>query len=256
MFNFKKKEKNPIISFVAMMEGMTDVEEVLPKRSSFYLPSWWRSIPRFEEGSSKEMTVKSCPSFTDYFSQGFVLPAWADMELYYKKETKSWSGNIAHSTEHNNEYYLDNHPNSQFLDYVDASYMGKEAGVVLKAVSPWKVITRPGWSIMQLPMFYHFDQEFVAMPGIIDTDIEHAINLQMMLLNPEEDTTIYIKRGEPLALFIPFERSNSATKDDLEVRQATEADLKKVKASSYWATSKFAQKGAYRKAQIERDRNK
>lgn len=254
MFKFRKKQEEPIISFVATMEGMLEVEEILPKKQTSFLPYWWRSIPKYNANDGNKPTVKSCPSFTDYFSQGFVLPAWADMELYYKKENNAWSGKIATGNDHENQYFLENHPNSQFLDYVDASYMGKEAGVILKAVAPWRLITRPGWSVMQVPLFYHFDNQFAALPGIIDTDIEHEINLQMMLLNQDKDKTISIKRGQPLALFIPYKRSDLPTIDDLDIREMNDKDRKKLHAYYFWTTSKFPVSGAYRKRQIERDK--
>jgi hypothetical protein len=56
------------------------------------------------------------------------------------------------------------------------------------------------------------------MPGIIDTDVWHEINQQILYFGNGKE--IFIKKGTPLAHYLPFKRIEST----LEIREQTEKD--------------------------------
>lgn len=248
MFGFNKKEE-PVIKFVCTVPGLLDVEEVLPKKASSYIPEWWRSTPRkvsLNDGHEL-VSVKSCPSFTDYFSQGYILPAWSDFNLQYDAADDYWNADFANLKK---EYYdWGIHPNPQFLDHVTPMFQGKSPTMVFKGNSPWRILTKPGWSVMQVPLFYHFDNDLTALPGIIDTDIMHEVNIQMLYFG--EGKKINVKRGQPLVQYIPFKR------EDVEIEISYENDFFREKMNSQIAkiSTKFLGSGGYRLAQKERDKN-
>lgn len=251
MFGLNKKEE-PVISFVSNLTGLSEIKEAIPRKSSAFIPDWWRSVPR--EADSVEgsvSTIRKCPSFPDYFSQGFILPAWSDFELNYDKTNDSWNFKQAWSDMLDNSYHWNVHGHEQLLDHVSPSFYGKSPTMIFKGVSPWSIITRPGWSVLQLPLFYHFDTPLVTMPGVIDTDLTHEVNLQLMYFGDNE--TIKIKRGDPLVQYIPFKRDQS--KNLFNVRDATKSDKKKFKKQNTMLYTKFEGSGAYNKAQKERDAN-
>lgn len=250
MFNLKKKQEEPVISFLTRTEGMLETEDILPKPSKAFIPEWWAKMPRNDEKSGIT-TVKMCPSFPEYFSQGYILPAWADAELTYTAESDSWFTREAKSdgAEKNSQWTI--HPNSQLLSHVTPLFRGNKPTMVFKGESPWNIITKHGWSVLQVPLFYHFNNDIVAMPGVIDTDIEHELSLQMLYFG--DGKTIKIKRGQPLVQYIPFKRSERNI--SLDVREPNENDLKKINRQSYYISTKFEGTGAYRKMQKERDRN-
>ena len=238
---FKKKEE-PVISFVTYFAGLETIDEVRPQPSSKFIPKWWKDVPNHKGKYDQTATIKSCPSFPDYFSQGYIIPMWADTLIKYNANTGIWSMQCGKS----NEFAWDYHSNNQFIDYVNPSLFGKEAYTVLKAISPWKIITKPGWSVMQVPLYYHFENKFSVMPGIIHTDMHYDINQQVLFYNenPEEDLEIFIKRGDPFVQYVPFKREDVSS----DIRFMTKEDENKLKYMFLNLTTKFIGNGAYRSA--------
>lgn len=235
---FNKKNVLPEIHFISTVLGLENIEDIKPKQSKYFMPNWWSSVPNKYNNSQ---TVKQCPSFTDFFSQGYIIPAWQDIELKYDKNKKYYEYKTASIIFPN----VEKHDNDQFLNHVDAQVNGTSIDFIFKLDSPWKVITPKGYSILQIPLFYHFDNKFSALPGIIDSDILHDINIQITY--PAETPELFIKRGTPLAMLIPFKRE----KYKFEVRDQTDADIKKIKTSKINLDSRFI--ASYRRMQKQRD---
>jgi hypothetical protein len=247
MFGFNKKDEEPIISFVTNNGGLLSNKENMPIDASKLPPSWWKSIPakpKFDNGETA-LTVKMCPSFTDYFGQGFIVPAWMDSKLSYDVEKDYWHAEARDASDRS----WGIHGNSQFLDYVDFEYNKLKPTMIFKLETPWKIITKPGWSVLQVPLFYHFDNDLIALPGIIDTDIEHDLNIQFLYFGDKKQ--IDIRRGQPLVQYIPFKREEMS----YDVRESNDSDKKKFKAVHHWIFDKFPGTGAYRSMQRQRDKN-
>jgi hypothetical protein len=227
-----------IIKFVTSVHGLDQINECIPKPAKAYIPEWFKSIPAQIPG-----TVKQCPSFPDYFSMGYVVPMWMDTILKYDSINSEWK--VDQAAENLPRWSA--HGNNQFLDFVDPSFNGLPSQFVFKTACPWFIITPPGWSVLQLPLFYNFNKDYSVLPGIIDTDIHHEINQQVLYHGNGED--VMIKRGDPLALYIPFERK----KLDYSVGYSSEDDKKKISYSIMKRVTKFSLSGAYRKMQKDRD---
>jgi len=235
---FKKSDK---IQFISTVEGLESVEECLPKPAKHFIPKWFKDIPSYVPDVT---TVKNCPSFSDYFSQGYIVPMWCDIKLKYVQELENWSWESS-----SNKFSVDNHGNKQFLDYTKTNFNGIEGQFIFKAISPWKIITPSGWSVLQLPLFYHFNQEWSVLPGIIDTDIYHDTNQQILYHGNGKEITI--KCGDPFVLYIPFKRSN---KLKYKVRYQTQKDCKKFDKNILILFQSFRPNGVYRKMQRQRDK--
>lgn len=237
---FKKKQEEPVISFVTLTPGLETFDDIKPQPSSKFIPKWWKDIPNNKGSYEKLPNIKSCPSFPDYFSQGYIIPMWADTLIKYHADLKIWS--IKCGSENN--YPWEFHPDSQLIDYVTPSFLAKEASTVLKAISPWKIITKPGWSVAQVPLYYHFENKFSVMPGIIHTDMHYDINQQVLVYNenPEEDLEIFIKRGDPFVQYVPFKREEIT--HDVRFRNGNDYDLFNLMYTNL--STKFGGNGAYR----------
>ncbi len=227
------KKSKPLIEFISTVEGLETIQECLPRPTKGYVPDWFKAVPNLAH------TVKACPSFPDFFSQGFVLPMWMDSTIRYDSVEDRWFAD-------SNMPSWDAHKNDQFMDFVKPHMQGKPGNFVFKANCPWRLITPPGYSVLQLPLFYHFNQEFSILPGIIDTDIHSEINQQ--ILYHGEGNTISIPRGTPLAMYVPFKR----TKYDLEIRYQTEQDRKLFAGKGLDIATKGMGAGVYRRWQRER----
>jgi hypothetical protein len=216
------------------------IEDCLPKPAKHFIPEWFKDIP-----SNDNASVKFCPSFPDYFSQGYIVPMWCDTKLQYDKEEDAWSLSTS-----SNLFSLDAHGNKQFLNYKKANFNGVDGQFVFKANCPWRVVTPPGWSVLQLPLFYHFNQEWSILPGVIDTDVHHEINQQ--ILYHGNGKSIDLKSGSPFVLYVPFKRSN---KLKLNVRYQNEDDKKTNQLNKLKRVIKFPPTGYYRELQRLRDKD-
>ena len=131
----------------------------------------------------------------------------------------------------NGNFKFDSHLREQYQDYIPQEVRDYSTWVV-KAVSPWKLETPPGYSVLQLPMYYHYNMDFEVLPGVIDTDYHHEMNQQMMFFRPGKYT---IKRGTPLCMFIPFKRQEY----DLVCEEGTVEDEKKDFESFFMGSIKI-----------------
>jgi hypothetical protein len=230
--------KDNKITFISTYEGLESVDSLIPKPAKNFIPKWFKDIP-----PENENTVKNCPSFPDYFSQGYIIPMWSDVKLVSDGDNWNWNTPAKDNT-------WGVHTNNQFLDYAPASFNGVKAQFIFKANCPWRIITPPGWSVLQLPLFYHFNQEWSVMPGVIDTDIHSEIHQQVLYHG--DGKQIQINAGDPFALYIPFKRSNKLKSN---IRYQTEEDIKLFKRQSIGFKNIFAPNGWYRKLQRDRDKS-
>ena len=215
--NMIKKQK-PYIQFVSTVPGLSSIEECLPKPSIKFIPEWWKGmqhVPKYHHlDEAVAGNVKNCPSFMDYFSNGYILPMWADTILYYNEETKDWAWRSS-----DEKFTYSSHNGGQYLDHVNHSFLGEDSYFIFKAQCPWRIITKPGYSTYQLPLLYHFNKDFSVLPGIRDSDTYHQINPQIVIHSNKKE--IFIPRGTPLAQYIPFKRE----KEKINVRDAGEKDF-------------------------------
>lgn len=228
------------IEFVSTVKGLEEIEECRPKSAKNFIPQWFKNIP--PSPNQLFPTAKICPSFTDYFSLGYVLPMWTDFKLKCEGEKWSWDAS-------DKDFKMSSHPNEQFVKYTTPKFNGVDGQFVFKAVCPWRIITPKGWSVLQLPLFYDFNSEFSVLPGVIDTDIYTQANQQILYhANGKE---IEINRGTPLALYVPFERKSSFL--DIEIRSSTQEDTENFnKVDTIFKQSQ--EQGLYRKMQRQRDK--
>ena len=233
---FGKSDK---IQFIITVEGLETTEECLPRPAKYFIPEWFKNIPSKVEDLA---SVKYCPSFPDYFSQGYILPMWTDVKLKADKNNWNWETPTS-------KVIWDAHPNIQFLNYVDASFNGVKGQHVFKSECPWRIITPPGWSVLQLPLFYNFNQEWSVLPGVIDTDIHSIINQQVLYHGDGKE--VEIKMGDPFVLYIPFKRSNKLKH---KILYQTDEHKKSFNEQDIKFFQKFRPNGVYRNLQRKRDK--
>lgn len=185
------------VIFVAKHDGLELVPELKPYPSAKHMPSWYKKVPRIFKGQQPFEpggTVRRCPSYKDWFSNGYIVPNWCETILANNGINWRWTTSV-------DDFVWDFHDNTQFVDWIP-----KEAGVnaVYKAICPWDIITPPGWSILQLPVYYDYNTDWEVLPGVIHTDVHHEVNPQVALYGDKE--LINIKSGVPFFRIVPFER--------------------------------------------------
>lgn len=235
-----KKDSVPEVNFISRIQGLSLLEDCLPKPAHNYVPQWWKDAPTIKSekfwnnGFSGNMKV--CPSFSDYFTKGYIVPMWVDSYLKYDPETGEWGWTVS-----DNRFFWDRHPNSQYLDYVDHKFLNKSSFHIFKTQIPWNIITSKGYSLYQLPTFFHFNEDFSVVPGVRDTDVYHEMNIQILIHSDKKE--IFIPRGTPLAQYIPFKREKTA----YDVREANKKDLLKISAHELNMSTRFIPLKSYLK---------
>jgi hypothetical protein len=228
-------KEQPLITFVSTLPGLTQIEECNPKPMNKYIPDWWKKTP-VKKGytgtkDSYEGNIKTCPSFVDFFSKGYVIPMWADVLLSFDKSTDRWEYRTR-----SNQTQWGALGKEETIGAMPYKLLGSTPSFAFKAYSPWKIITKPGYSCMLLPLFFHFNADFSVIPGIVDTDTHHSLHPDV--LYHTDKTEIIIERGTPLMHVIPFERENPS----FAVQELEDIDVnvfKKINEHSARMETKF-----------------
>lgn len=195
------KNKDTDLTFISKIPGLTALEECLPKPTSKFVPAWWKDLKIDESVQSAYNlytgNIKHCPSFTDLFSSGYVVPMWMDIYIGYDKNTGK-SG-VQSNGLTNVGYHAD-----ASKDLANYKFLGNDTSAIFKMYSPWSVITKPNVSVMVLPLFFHMNPDFSVIPGMVDTDFINHISPDLAYHSKEKE--IFIERGTPLFQIIPLQK--------------------------------------------------
>ena len=203
VFSIFKKEEKPKITWWSVIDGLEKVVPILPAKE--VIPEWWKVVERYvDDNIENKGTVKNCPSFPEFITQGYVVPLWCDLHLNIQHDKFEWKTP-------EKMFSFSSHSDIQFRDFVP-QHIRDNSSMVLKPNCPWRVKTSPGYSVWQMPMYYHYSPVFEVLPGIIWSDIHHEVNQQMLMKKYGQFT---LKRGTPLAVYIPFKRE----KYDFEIKK-------------------------------------
>ena len=195
IFTFWKQREKPKMQWWSVIEDLEKVVPVVPAKE--YIPDWWKRVERMTSGKFQDKgTVKNCPSFPEYITQGFVVPLWCDLHINIEHGKFEW-------VSPDKAFNFTSHGDIQFRDFLP-KHVKDNTSMVLKPACPWRLKTPPGWSCWQLPMYYEYSPLFEVLPGILWSDIHHEINQQMLMKRYGE---FVIKRGTPLAMYVPYERN-------------------------------------------------
>ena len=226
------REGKPKIEFFTEVEALPEVVPI--ERGSRMMPSWWKQMPSAPPNTDPRLsagTVKVCPAFPDFYSAAYVLPAWCDFIFDYN------DGKPRARTSAPDLFKLSFHGFDQFLAHAPP-HARETVVTVLKLECPWYVRTSPGYSVLQLPVFYEFDPRFTVMSGVIRSDAHHPINQQVMIHRKD---SFIVERGTPLAMYIPFKREEF----DFSAGEATAEMSHALKKSGLEIETKFRR--GYRK---------
>jgi hypothetical protein len=200
MFNFFKKEKVPEIQFACADWAIRKHSPVKPAKD--FLPEAWSKVQKSDirewdpQKNESHITIKNCPAVTEWMQQGYIIPAWCDIECMIDHENGRYG--IRYSNENSKAR---GHTEPQFKPLLDHA---TPVQFSFKLDNPWSISTKPGWSIQWMPLFYH-DLPFQALPGILDPDTQ--VNDQPINIVAKGTQSFLIKMGTPIVQVVPFKRS-------------------------------------------------
>jgi len=205
----KRRWKINKITFGIIDDYLFYDKSIHPVHISEQIPEWYKSVPNnlYRKVShfkylNNLKTIRSCSSFVNVFKNGYVILAPTDILLIYNSESKTYNWEVPYVWKimFPDRELIESHSGKQMLDYTP---INKEK-IILKLNLPYTIFTNNGYSCIQMEVPYSYNEDWKIPYGILDTDKIHELNLQLIITT--EDKEILIKKGTPLALYIPFKR--------------------------------------------------
>ena len=191
-----------------------------PVPMSKIIPEWYKkmsllgqrntetTLPVASEGGQLVInkSIKNCIPVRDYLTAGYAILTQQDIAVdsgivdnipyvgFNWKDLGSRHGSTPPISSHS-------------VRQLEGSVLEKDCiqGEIFKILSPWKVVTPPGYSCLFLPIDYQ-ECPFDALPAVVDTDKYHHINYPFRFRGLIGQYTIPI--GTPIVQVIPFKRED------------------------------------------------
>lgn len=209
-------------------------------------------VPWIADYDNGPGAIKTCPGTTDLANLGVTFPLWADFRCRMGP-----SGNLEYELNIVTEQYP-----SQVAGLIQEFTFGQtgpcpwtelrdksiEQSGYLKLVSPYYIKTPKGYSVLITGHPMYPRKEFVVVPGIVNTDSYHTVNVVLNVLTPNE---FYVAQGTPIAQVIVFKRSDNV-KEIIEGDESVHALLGQRGFGGPWVPR--WRKGKYKREQRRWDR--
>lgn len=169
------------------------------------VPAWYKDTPRFtkeetvenltKDNTTSSRTVKACVPVLDYLTSGYIIKTVSQTK-FKNVNTEDTSG-MRYVT--SNLASIGTHTHQQCPVKIEG-----ESKTYIKFNSPWLIKTPPGYSCYFYQPFFHMENRFTLMPGIVDTDTyDKPINFPGWINGKEE---VEVEPNVPLIAVFPFKR--------------------------------------------------
>jgi len=218
-FFFKKKEVN-----VDCFTSMAGIAEVYPATKSFeYIPDWWKSLKPsnsvIHEGINRSYdaaTMKGCSGITDLYKKGFVIPLWADFNMYIEEDCYQYLSPFKN-------FEIRSHSEEQH-NYALSKYHHA------KITSPWLFQESKGINFLFLPCTWSHITTLpgvTVLPGVVN--FKHIPESNVNFLVPKVKNVLKALAGTPLVQVIPITEHNLK----LNIQIVTEQEWAKISNKHY-----------------------
>lgn len=163
-------------------------------------PTWWKNLPptyqqldNFLNIKNIWPTMKTCPGFTDLFTQSWVYPLWADYQV-----STTETGNFLWKCAVDFCPEIISHPETQHQNSFDEY-------IHLKLKSPWLFFEKTGinfafigndWDLLKSA------PQLRILPGVLDFKNNHTPNVNFFL--PRANASYHLLAGLPFVHLIPL----------------------------------------------------
>ena len=215
--------------------------EFRPVPASECLPDWFKDM----ESKDGFRTAKHCRGVYDMMTFGYMILWPFDVTITKDENGKAF----LKRTRDNDRGSFHPHPHEQMGPYPDAN-LGMQKFGIEKVTLPYKIKSSKSTSVYMIQPPYRPDLKIDVMPGVIDTDKFYSpLNVLFTVKNTEFTRDIKIAAGTPLALLMPFVRSEWEIEyNPLDVRfdQITQENIDNV--DKYYQKKLWTRKVFKRKA--------
>lgn len=170
-----------------------------PKPANKVVPDWYKDLPMWIDRPSEKVhvpTIKHCMPVQDMITSGYILFNHYETHLI---PTKNQWGYDDYFVKCPHKPHIGAHHHLQMPLEID----GKNQNY-FKIANSWMIKTPPGYSCLFVQPFYHMEERYRLLPGIVDTDLhDMSIEFPGFLLSQED---VILQPGDPLIQIIPFKR--------------------------------------------------
>ena len=209
--------KTPIIEFLCDERYYEVAPPPIPAGQK--MPEWFKRTPTHTKTTrtiydKKSMTVKKCMPVLDAMTLGFIIPLAIDQQI-----VSDAAGNIIKVGSTSTEF-------DKAIEFHSIEQVGGKSDIFstspMKFINPWVIKTAPGWSTLFTPCLNYFEDRFICLSAVVDTDkYPKQVNFPGKWLKSNYDD--YLPAGTPLVTVIPIKRPNIITAYD--VRQLSKKEL-------------------------------
>ena len=170
----------------------------------YNLPAYFKAIPKnsfsleFKKFLPGNKTIKTCPGFINLYRRSLLFTSPWDLHFLFDDEGIISYQNGAVGGQYTRGPSVEVHPNEQFLNYVPST----KYKFILKII--YRIYCDTNTSIMIHNNFYNFD-DVLTPTGFFHPK---SSEINYFILIPKEQTELFIKEGQSLALLTPLYHKN------------------------------------------------
>jgi hypothetical protein len=186
------------------------------------IPDWYKNTKPYSDDKSVltkaiSPTIKRCIPVFDAMTSGYIITTYCDIYINNLKKQDpldlASQGFTDFASSDESLKPIESHPKQQLDKH--PLFDGENAR---KFMSPWQIITPPGYSCLFVNPMHNANKDFTILEGIVDTDQYWGpVNFPFIL--KDKNFKGIIPAGTPIAQVIPFKRDSWKIK-------ITEADQK------------------------------
>jgi len=211
MLNRSDKYKYKIVSYksdipkpkkneVVIIPADNRLMEIPPILNNEKLPNWWSKLP------VGKMSLRRCQGTFDYLSLGITIPMWADVTIRPNINKTGFDFKIDGFGDKEQPFHVEPFRAESAIGCPFAEDRTIKNSDYPKLVSPWRIFTPKGISLMSLPVLHSPNPNYIVMPGLIHTDFYNQVHVVIAVLTDKE---FVIPAGTPMQHMIPIRRRDN-----------------------------------------------
>lgn len=171
-----------------------------PYKAAQQKPSWWKAIKNKDLDVNDPFghrSMKGCAGFNNLYASSIVLPMWSDLIIRVGQHgTGEWAYQYADKI--STAISEDNDGRGGWLD--DSEYLH------MKLDSPWLFASESDTQFLFTNCKWESEdpEQFTVLNGVVDYKTQCATNVNMIIKRADEQQSILIEQGSPLAMMIPM----------------------------------------------------
>lgn len=248
MFEIIKNHKPIVLN--CYTHNYADFEYFQVKKSSYFKPEWWKSLPKTQTNelgfqSNKNNNMRHCPGFVEMFKKSFTFPLPTDVYISaeeQKVESSKFdygnevndSTNPVYSYEATINGYVESHNPKQFNNAFRPGFCH------IKINNGWFFETKEDLDWIIVPAFWNLEKKVsdIFIPPAID-NYKHQHFTTWQFFIKTNGKPVFLEAGEPLVYMIP--------KTERKVIVKSHYDPDKCKKLKEKSESKFINNSYYKK---------